>query len=100
MSTLSSKINTARIEAGATDFASPGLPRLPGPLETAALGAAQAHGMFVWFAVIAGLTGFRPEHLPAVTATWLASASVTGIAASMASVFAIAQMTASPPSRA
>ena len=50
-------------------------------------GAAQAQGIFVWPAVIAGLCGFRPEHLAAVKASWTAAAYWAGIAAWTATPF-------------
>jgi hypothetical protein len=96
MSTLSSKINARRMEAGtaATDRA--GLTRLPSPAEVAAIGAAQAHGVLVWSAVVAGLSSFRPEHLPAMTASWVAAAYWAGLAAWTATVFAPAHVTDVP----
>lgn len=35
-----------------------------GPLEVAAVTAAQLHGAFVWLVVLAGLGGFRSQLLP------------------------------------
>ena len=44
-----------------------------GPTELAAVMAAQAHGTFIWLTVLAGLSGFRTEYLPAVGAAWVAA---------------------------
>lgn len=46
-----------------------------GPLEVAALWVAQLYGTFVWLVVLAGLGGFRPEFVPAVTASWAAASA-------------------------
>lgn len=57
-----------------------------GPLEVAAVSAAQLHGAFVWFVVLAGVGGFRLEFLPAVTASWAAALTQWAALAAFSSV--------------
>ena len=98
MSTLQSKQEALRTASGDNAPGSASSDWRPfGPVELAAISAAHAHAIFVWLIVVAGLSGFRPETVPAVTTSWaIAAASAVGLGMYLSTLAGLAPKPAPP----